>query len=103
MRGIRVERALSGWRAFLRNGDKASAPAAAEATQRAQEEVPDDQHDHAADPEPARDERKQAPQRVASTATKAHAATAGCVLEIAAFPLVAEPHRLVPPAEAQCS
>jgi hypothetical protein len=72
-----------------------AAAASAQTAKRGQQEVADDQDDHAADPEPARDQGEQAAERIPAATAEAHAAAAGRILEIAALALVTEPHRVL--------
>src|SRR4051794_2888625 len=94
---IGIERTLAGRSALLRLGNQpATATASAAKTAKgAQQEVADDENDDAADPEPAGDQWKQTAKASSakSATTETHAAAAGDILEIAAFTLVAEPHR----------
>src|SRR6185437_5668336 len=84
----RVETALPGRRALLSGRRVPAATPRVQAAERGQDEIADDEHDHAADPEAARDQR----QKAAETAAAEAAAAPGQVVEIGAFALVAEPH-----------
>jgi 3-hydroxybutyrate dehydrogenase len=100
MAGVRVELALARRSALLlgtRNKAPAAAPAPAQSAKRAQQEIADNEDEDAADPEAAGNQRQQATKAAASAAkAKAAPASSSRILEVAAFPFVAEAHALPP-------
>ena len=97
MLGRGIELALPRRRTGLLRRDEATRPAA-QAAERAQEEIANDEDDDPAEAEAAHHQRDQAaePAPAKAAATKTHPAAAGVVREIAAFRFIAEPHAYLP-------